>query len=79
MSLSVTFHVLLRTNSSIKIDNKFFEGMEQFKYLELTLTNQNSNEKEIKSSLKSGNACYHSVQNISSASLLSKNTEITDL
>jgi len=62
---------------SIKIDNKSFEGVEQFKYLELTLTNQNSNEEEIKSSLKSGNACYHSVQNILSASLLSKNTEIT--
>ena len=34
---------------------------------------QNSIQEEIKSRLKSGNACYHSVQNISSSSLLSKN------
>ena len=31
---------------------------------------------EIKSRLKSGNACYHSVQNILSSSLLSKNIKI---
>ena len=31
---------------------------------------------EIKSRLKSGNACYHSVQNILSSSLLSKNLKI---
>jgi hypothetical protein len=37
--------------------------VEQFKYLETTLTNQSSIHEEIKSRLKSGNACYHSVQN----------------
>jgi len=31
---------------------------------------------QIKSRLKSGNACYHSVQNILSSSLLSKNIKI---
>jgi hypothetical protein len=31
---------------------------------------------EMKSGLKSGNACYHSVQDILSSSLLSKNTKI---
>ena len=41
-----------------------------------TLTNQNSIQKEIKSILKLGNACYHSVQNILSSSLLSKNLKI---
>jgi hypothetical protein len=40
------------------------------------LTNQNSIQEEIKSRLKSGNACYHSVQNILSSSLLSKNIQI---
>ena len=39
-------------------------------------TNQNSNQKEIKSRLKSRNACYYSVQNILSSSLLSKNLNI---
>jgi len=41
-----------------------------------TLANQNSVRKEIKSRLKSGNACYHSVENILSSSLLSKNIKI---
>ena len=50
--------------------------MEQFKYLGTTLTNQNSIQEEIKSRLKSGNACYYSVQNLLSSGLLSKNLEI---
>jgi hypothetical protein len=50
----------------------------RFKYLETTLTNQNSIQEEIKIRLKSGNACCHSVQNLLSSSLISKNlkTEI---
>ena len=47
--------------------------MEEFKYLGTTLTNQNSIAEEIKSRLRSGNACYYSVQNILSSRLLSKN------
>jgi len=34
---------------------------------------QNSKQEEIKSRLKSGNACYRSVQNLLSSNLLSKN------
>jgi hypothetical protein len=41
-------------------------------YWGTTLTNQNSIQEEIKSRLKSGNACYHSVQNLLSSRLLSK-------
>ena len=41
-----------------------------------TVTNQNSIQEQIKSRLKSGNACYHSVQNILSSSLLSQNIKI---
>ena len=40
------------------------------------LTNQNSIQEEIKSRLKSGNACHHLVQNLLSFSLLSKNVKI---
>jgi len=46
------------------------------KQLGTTLTNQHSVEGEIKSRLKSGNACYNSVQNLLSSSLLSKNLKI---
>jgi len=56
----------------IKIDSCSFERAEELKYLETTLTNQNSIQEDIKSRLKSGNACYHSVQNLLSSSLLSK-------
>ena len=40
------------------------------------LTNQNSIPEEIKSRLRSGNACYHSVQNLLSSRLLSRNLKI---
>ena len=61
---------------TMKIDNSSIERVEQFKYLGTKLTNQNSIQKEIKSRLKLGNACYHSVQNLLSSSLLSKNLKI---
>jgi len=59
-----------------KTDSSSFERVEQFKYLGTTLTDQNSIQEEIKSRLKSGNACYSWVQNILSSSLLSKNLKI---
>jgi len=61
---------------NIKIDNNSFESVEQLKYLGTTLTNQNSVQEEIKNRFKSGNACYHSVQNLLSSSLLLKNLKI---
>jgi len=48
---------------NMKIDNRSYEMVEKFKYSGTTLTNNNSIQEEIKSRLKSGNACYHSVQN----------------
>jgi hypothetical protein len=63
-------------NHNIKLDNKSFEKLEQFKYLGTTLTYRNSIQEEIKSRLNSRNACYHSVQDLLSSSLLSKNTKL---
>jgi hypothetical protein len=60
----------------MKINNKSFETVEQFKYLGTVLTNRNSIQEEIKDRLNSGNACYHSVQSLLSSNLLSKNTKI---
>ena len=65
----------IKNTRNIKINNSF-EMVEQFIYLGTTLTNQNSIQEEIKSRLKSGNACYYSVQNLLSSSLLSKNLKI---
>jgi hypothetical protein len=42
----------------------------------MTLTHQNLIQEEIKRRLNSGNACYHSVQNLLSSRLLSKNLKI---
>jgi hypothetical protein len=55
---------------NIKIDYSSCERLEEFKYLGTTLTNQNSIQEVIKSRLKSGNACYYSVQNLLSSSLI---------
>ena len=61
---------------SVKIDNSSTERVEEFKYLGTMLTDQNSIQEEIKSRLKLGNTCYHSVQSLLSSRLLSKNLEI---
>jgi len=60
----------------MKIDNSSFERVEGLKYFGTTLKFQNSSQEEIKSRLKSGNACYLSVQNLLPSSLLSKNIKI---
>jgi hypothetical protein len=43
----------------IKTDNSSIERVEAFKYLGTILTNQNSIQEEIKSRMRSRNACYH--------------------
>jgi hypothetical protein len=60
----------------MKISDKSFEMVEQFKYLGEPLTNQKSVLEEIQSRLKPGNACCHSPQILLSCGLLSKNIRI---
>jgi len=59
-------------SQNMKTDNRSFGSVEEFKYLGTTLTNQNSIQEEIKSRLKSGDACYPSVHNLLYSSFLSK-------
>ena len=61
---------------SVKIANSSIERVEEFKYLGITLTNQNSVQGEIKSRPNLGNACYYSVQNLLSSRLLSRSLKI---
>jgi hypothetical protein len=48
----------------------------QVKYLETTVTNEKLTQEEIKKALNSGNACYHSAQNLLSSRLLSEHVKI---
>jgi hypothetical protein len=63
-------------NWEIKIGNRSFENVSQFKNLGTTVTNQNLIQEEIKRRLNCGNACYHLVQNLLSCRLLPKNVKV---
>jgi hypothetical protein len=58
-------------NQDIKTANKLFENATQFKYLGMAIKNQNLIQEGNKI-FNSGNACYHSVQNLLSSHMLSK-------
>jgi hypothetical protein len=58
-------------NHNMRAANRDFENVTQFKYLRMAVTIQNFIQGEIKSRLNSGNACYHSVQNLLSSRLMS--------
>jgi LEA14-like dessication related protein len=69
-------HLNSGQNQNIRIANESFENVAKFEYLGATLTNQNDIRDEIKNRLNSGNGCYHSVQNLLSSHLISKNLKI---
>jgi hypothetical protein len=69
-------HQNAEQNHDIKIGNRCFENVAQFRYLGTAITDRNLIEEEIKRRLNSGNACYHSVQSLLSSCLLSKNIKI---
>jgi hypothetical protein len=54
----VSRHQNIGQNRDIKIANRPFENVSQFRYLRTTVTNQNLIQEEIKRRLSSGNACF---------------------
>jgi hypothetical protein len=72
----LSHHQNVGQNRDIKIGDRLFENVSQFKYLGMTVTNVNLIQEEIKRRMISGNACYHLVQNLLSFHLLSKNVKI---
>jgi hypothetical protein len=63
-------------NHNIKIANRSFENVAQFKYLGRKITNKNFIHEEIKCKLNSRNACYNLVRNIIFSRLISKHLKV---
>jgi hypothetical protein len=72
----VFIHQNVGQNRDIKIANRSFGNLSQFKYLGTTVTCGNLFQEEINRRPNSGNACHHSVQNLLSSHLPSKNIKI---
>jgi hypothetical protein len=67
LSILLFHHQNVGQNQDMKIANRLFDNVSQFKYLETTVTNQNLILEEIKRRMSFGNACYHSVQSLLSS------------
>jgi hypothetical protein len=59
-------------NHDMKIANRYFENVAQFRYLGMKVTNKNWIHEEIKSRSNSGDSHYHSVHSLLFYCLLSK-------
>jgi hypothetical protein len=70
-------HTLLPRHMNAWQDSEHnFENVVQFGYLGTIVTNQILIQEEMKRRLDSGNTCLHSIQNLSSSLLLSKNVKM---
>jgi hypothetical protein len=69
----LSHHRIAGQDHDIKMVNRCFKNVEQFRYLGTTITKRNLIQEETKTRLNSGNTCYHSVQIFLCSRLLSKN------
>jgi hypothetical protein len=72
----ISHHPYSGQKQIIRIANELFQNVAKFKYSGMILTNQNGIHDENKSRLHSGNACYHSVQNLLSSHIISTKLKI---
>jgi hypothetical protein len=72
----LSHHQNVRQNWDIKLAKKEFEDASQFRYLGTSARNKKLIQEEIKRRLNSGNACYHSIQNLLSSRLQSRNVKL---
>jgi hypothetical protein len=63
----MSHHQTTGQNHDVKASNASFENEAKFKYLGITVTNQNCIHEEIKRRLNMRNASYHAVHNILSS------------
>jgi hypothetical protein len=76
MYMWISCHQNAGQDRNIKTTNGFFDNVAQFRYLGMTVRNQNLIHMKFKTRLNLGNCCYQSIQNILSTCLLSKNLKI---
>jgi hypothetical protein len=72
----LSHHQNVGQNHDVKIANKSFENVAQFRYLGMAVIVKDLRQEEIKRRLNLGNACNDSVQNRLSSCLQSKNVKI---
>jgi hypothetical protein len=74
--MMMSLHPNSGQNQNIRRASESFENVAKFTYLGTNLTNQDDIHDEMKSRLNSGNACYHSVRNHLSSSIIYKKLKI---
>jgi hypothetical protein len=71
----VTFTYEHRRNAGdLRIGNKIFEAVQNFQYLENTISNTNNNKKCIKERIMMDNKAYYANRQLFNSSLISRNS-----
>jgi predicted RNA-binding protein with RPS1 domain len=63
-------------NHNVNVANRYLKNVAKFRHLGTTVNIKILYQEKIKQGLDLGNACYHSVQNLLSSCILSKNKKL---